>query len=76
MPPTLSTDGRWAFGTLYRYSRGETVKGKTAGLLFLGVCAALAMLLITHVLTPIMSGAIFAVALVFLGGYSRGFRRT
>jgi uncharacterized membrane protein len=51
------------------------MKGKTAGQLFLGVCLVLAILLALGVLIPIVSGAIFAVALVFLGGFSGGFRR-
>jgi hypothetical protein len=51
------------------------VKGKTAALLFLGVCVCLAALLFLKVITPVVSGAIFAVALVLLGGTSSGFRR-
>ena len=51
------------------------MKRKAAGLIFLGICAALAILLIFGALTPVVSGAIFAVALVVLGGSSRGFTR-
>ncbi len=49
--------------------------GKAAGLLFLGVCLVLAVLLLTGTITPLVSGSIFAVALAVLGGLSRGFRR-
>jgi hypothetical protein len=48
------------------------VKGKTAGLLFLGICVALACLLIVKVITTILSGALFALALLILGVSSRG----
>lgn len=44
-------------------------------MLFLGVCLTLAALLVMDVITPIISGAVFAVALVILGGASRGFRK-
>ena len=47
---------------------------KTAGLIFLGICAILAVLLITGVIGFIAAGIIFAVALVGLGLASRGFR--
>ena len=46
---------------------------KTAGLLFLGVCAILAVLLAAKVISPILSGSIFAIALVGSGILSRGF---
>lgn len=42
--------------------------------LFLATCLVLAALLLIHSITPILSGAIFAVALVVFGGLSRGFR--
>ncbi len=42
--------------------------------LFLGVCLVLVVLLLTHSITPVASGAVFALALVLLGGLSRGFR--
>jgi hypothetical protein len=51
------------------------MKGKTAGLLFLAVCIVLAALLLLKVITPLVSGSLFAVALVLLGGLSRGFSR-
>jgi len=51
------------------------MKGKTAGFLFLGVCVCLAAFLFFEVVTPIVSAAIFAVALVLIGGASSGFRR-
>jgi hypothetical protein len=51
------------------------MKGSLAGLLFLGVCVALAALLLAHVIRPVVSGAVFAIALVVFGLLSRGFRR-
>jgi hypothetical protein len=48
---------------------------KLALSLFLGTCILLAILLITRVITPLVSGIIFAVALVLFGGLSRGFRK-
>jgi hypothetical protein len=48
---------------------------KTAVLLFLGICVALAALLVMGMITPFIGGAIFAVALVMFGGLSKGFRR-
>lgn len=53
---------------------GGRVKRQTAGFLFLCVCVALAVLLLTDAITPLVSGEIFAVALVLLGVLSRGFR--
>jgi hypothetical protein len=51
------------------------MKRQTAAFLFLGVCILLAVLLIAGSISPLVSGAIFAVALVLFGGLSRGFRR-
>lgn len=51
------------------------MKGKTASFIFLGVCVILAALLLTKTITPIQSGTVFAIALVLLGGISRGFRK-
>jgi hypothetical protein len=51
------------------------MKGSLAGLLFLVVCIVLAALLLAHVIKPVVSGAIFAIALVVFGIVSRGFRR-
>ena len=51
------------------------MNGRTAGFLFLSTCIVLAVLLLTAVVTPIVSGGVFAVALVLLGGFSQGFRR-
>jgi hypothetical protein len=48
---------------------------KSAAIWFLGICVLLAILLITKVIDPIVSGFIFAIALVVLGGLSRGFRK-
>jgi uncharacterized membrane protein len=47
---------------------------KTAVYLFLGICIVLAMLLLTHTIDPIVGGSLFALALVILGGLSKGFR--
>lgn len=49
---------------------------KTAGLLFLGTCILLAILLLAQVISTIVSACVFALALVILGGLSQGFRRT
>lgn len=40
---------------------------KVAGLVFLGVCIVLAVLLVTRTIGIVVSGAVFAVALVLLG---------
>lgn len=45
----------------------SNMSGKTAGLIFLGICLILAALLLTKVITPLISGGVFAVALVALG---------
>ena len=52
------------------------MKGKPARLMFLGVCAVLAILLLTRIITPVIGSLIFAVALIVFGGLSGGFRRT
>jgi hypothetical protein len=49
--------------------------GKAAVFLFVGVCVLLAILLLIGVIGPPVSGAIFAVSLVLLGGMSGGFRK-
>lgn len=51
------------------------MNGRIAGLSFLVVCVILAALLLLKVITPIISGILFAIALVTLGASSRGFRR-
>jgi hypothetical protein len=51
------------------------MNAKPAVFIFLGICLVLAVLLLLHDITPVVSGAIFAVALVLLGGLSKGFRR-
>lgn len=51
------------------------MNGKTAGLLFAGVCVVISVLSLTGVIAPIMAGGIFAGALVFFGGFSLAFRR-
>ncbi len=52
-----------------------SMNGKKARIFFLITCILLAILLLTHVLTYIVSGIIFAVALVAFGVPSDGFRR-
>jgi hypothetical protein len=49
--------------------------GKTAGMIFISVCILLAILLLTQVISPLVSGIIFASALVLFGGFSKGFRK-
>ena len=44
---------------------------RVAGLLFLGVCVVLAVLLLTRTIGIVASGAIFAIALVLLGSRLR-----
>ncbi len=51
------------------------MNGKAARIIFLTVCILLAILLVTKVITPIISGSIFAAALVLFGGFSKGFKR-
>ena len=51
------------------------MNGKKARIFFLITCITLAILLLTHVMTYIVSGIIFAVALVAFGVPSNGFRR-
>jgi hypothetical protein len=51
------------------------MNAKPALVIFLGVCLILAGLLLFQVIDPIVSGAIFAVALVVLGGLSKGFKK-
>jgi hypothetical protein len=54
----------------------KKMKRTIAVTFFLGVCLILALLLLTKTVTPIVSGLIFAFALVIFGGSSRGFRGT
>ena len=53
---------------------GGIMNGKLAAVLFLCVCATLAILLLAGAVTPLASGSMFAAALIMLGGLSRGFR--
>jgi hypothetical protein len=53
----------------------DGVNGRAARLLFLVVCAILAILLMRKAITPLTSGLIFAAALVTFGVLSRGFRK-
>jgi hypothetical protein len=48
---------------------------KTAAFSFLGICVVLAILLLIKAITPLVSGSIFAIALVLFGVFSRGFRK-
>ena len=48
---------------------------RIAGFLFLGICMVLAILLLIKAITPLISGVIFAIALVLFGIFSRGFRK-
>jgi hypothetical protein len=48
---------------------------KNAGISFLGICIVLAVLILAGVITPLVGGCGFAIALVLLGGLSRGFRK-
>jgi len=52
------------------------MKGKAAGFLFLGICVILAALLLLKVISPLVSGIVFAVALATLGALSGGFRKS
>lgn len=52
------------------------MKGRTAGYVFLGICVVLAALLLTKIITHLISGFVFAVALITLGVLSRAFRRS
>ena len=54
---------------------GSQMNNRTAGLLFLLVCIALSVLLITKVIGIVLGGIIFAIALVVIGLFSRGFKR-
>jgi hypothetical protein len=51
------------------------VDRKLALSLFLATCIVLAILLIMQLITPVISGLIFAIALILFGGLSRGFRK-
>ncbi|MFZ0821864.1 MAG: hypothetical protein WAM91_17505 [Candidatus Acidiferrales bacterium] len=48
---------------------------KTARILFLAACIVIAILLLKQVVTTIVGGFIFAVALLVFGGLSNGFRK-
>ncbi len=52
------------------------MEGKTAGLVFLVVCAILAALLLTSAIDPPTGGILFALSLAALGIVSRAFRKT
>jgi hypothetical protein len=48
---------------------------KLATFIFIGICVILAILLLVGAITPLVSGIIFAIALVLLGVLSWGFRK-
>jgi hypothetical protein len=48
---------------------------KLAAFIFIGICVILAILLLVGAITPLVSGIIFAIALVLLGVLSWGFRK-
>ena len=51
------------------------MEGKVAVILLVNICVILAVLLLLHAITPLVSGVVFAIVLVTLGGLSKGFRR-
>jgi len=48
---------------------------KLAVAIFIGICVVLVILLLVGAITPLVSGIIFAIALVLLGLLSWGFRK-
>ncbi len=51
------------------------MKGSIARIIFILICVAVALLLLTHIISTVTGSVIFAVSLVVLGGTSHGFRR-
>jgi hypothetical protein len=51
------------------------MSGKNAAFSFCGVCVVLAILLLSGLIGSLVSGSLFAVALVVLGGLSQGFKK-
>ncbi len=49
------------------------MNGRIAGLIFLAACAVLAVLLLSKIITPLIGGLAFGIALALLGGISGGF---
>jgi hypothetical protein len=47
-----------------------------AALLFVAICLTLAFLLVTQIITPLVGGLLFAMALALFGVMSRGFTKT
>jgi hypothetical protein len=67
---------RSIFARIIAYYTGyDAMKGRTAGLIILGICTVLALLLVIRSISPLIGGSIFAVSLVLFGGLSSGFRR-
>lgn len=50
------------------------MRRKIAVASYLAVCVILAVLLLTKTITTVLSGLVFAIALVLFGGLLRGFR--
>jgi len=48
--------------------------GKIAIILLVNICVILVVLLLIQAITPLISGIVFAIVLVTLGGLSKGFR--
>jgi hypothetical protein len=51
------------------------MKGLTARLLFILMCVALSLLALYRVITPIITGVVFAIGLIVLGVASKGFQK-
>ena len=49
--------------------------GKIAIILLVNICVILVVLLLIQAITPLISGIVFAIVLVTLGGLSKGFPR-
>ena len=49
--------------------------GMIAVILLVNICVILAVLLLIQAITPLISGLVFAIVLVTLGGLSKGFRK-
>jgi hypothetical protein len=53
----------------------NSMNARSAAFIIVGVCVVLAILLLFGVISPMVSGSVFAIALVLLGGTSNGFRK-
>jgi len=54
--------------------KGDKMNRKIATFSFLGICVLLAILLLIKAISPLVSGVVFAIALVVFGIASRGFK--